>query len=559
MPLTPCELVRAHARVISLAVLRRSIDTAEPESNELKALPAHIVDKVCLDRSFRIIAANAIISGTAPDPGFVLRRCNASASIPLDEYPVFLTGDEHLDRIIGPKLAGSIVQDESLVKEAWSKAQDVLDDLSLRVLLDAINSVDLVAGLNGPHGEIRALSNPNFPGFIAIGVRNPPLILAEQAVHEAMHVILAARIALDAELDMLTDERVGVLSPFTNSARTIERVVHGVLSYAAVQVLWRAVAHSDEPGRWMDLSRREGSYGIARRRVQALEARLQLAMACLLDGAGEEVCHRTSELSREILGVDLSHFTTSKTSRDQVVSNAGYSTDTSCLTPIERAELLLSMHGTKVSRLTMRVGDISQVGFAVASRVPVATSSWTVRSISDQRIGGFSNIAGERKHVLQSDAESEIHLYLHSNPSWARYAALLDGKDAAGDLFGIPSCCRDWYLREWADASEAGGDLFAVMVRGACSNGEVVVASECDASAMYRGGGLCWHFPCSPHCSKTIAIVRNRRESLEENDPFLLTQLDAAGRDVITILADGSYEDQEVSAVKAVVVRFAKP
>jgi hypothetical protein len=414
----------------------------------------------------------------------------------------------------------------------------------------------MVAGLHGPQGEIRSLSNPTIPGFVAIGIDNPPILVAEEVAHEATHVVLSAHIALNSDFEAFTDDRFGILSPFSNSVRTIERVLHGILSYAAVQMLWRALAAHSEPEYWVGSVGRPEARQIAKRRVQVLDARLLLAITCLSDGAGSDVCRRARELAHDLLKAELPPPPVSNCRRKAIVGNAGYSTEANGLTPIERAELVLAVHGKKASRLTMRNADIARKGFPLVAVGPVVASNWAFHSISDPRLGGFSNVGGDRRHILDADAESEVHLYVHSSSMQAQRTAIFDWDDRAGELLGIPKCCRDWYAREWPRAFDGGGDLFAVMAREASCDGHSIVAKECDASAMYRDGGLCWHFPCSPKCSETIAVVRSRRKFLENHDPALLHELDKAHRSAITILGDGSYEDREVEAHGAIVVYF---
>ncbi|WJI79375.1 MULTISPECIES: HEXXH motif-containing putative peptide modification protein [unclassified Mesorhizobium] len=512
------------------------------------------MEQACLDPAFRTWAAEMSLSGSPPDPRTALRiitsarGANGGANI----LPV----TKSLKSIVGPRLESQLVADPEVVGAAWMTVEYLLGRLSLHRLIPVVQAVDLIAGLHGPRGEIRSLSSLQFPGFAAIGVENPPLILAEQAVHESAHVTLAARIALDTNLMPLTDERVGILSPFTNSVRTIERVSHGILSYAAVRHLWRAVALEVNPEFWMELQDREKACDLVARRLRTLDARLALAMICLFDAAGIEVCNLLVDLAADLLETELDHPTKLVSRRREVVTAAGYPVKPAGLGAIQRAELGAATRGDKVSRVTLPFADISKDGFALVSSLAVVASSWVIRSVPDPRIGQFSNISGDVAHVLDADSGSEVHLYLHRDPALAREAAILDMDDQAGELLGIPTCCREWFLREWPAARQAGGDAFAVMINQAASGGTVIVASECDASAMYRGGGLCWHFPCSPSCPETIRIVRERRERLMRSDPSLLMELETAYRYTVTIREDGTYVDHATSEHNAVIVHF---
>ncbi|MBZ9864233.1 hypothetical protein LB515_02480 [Mesorhizobium sp. CA15] len=494
------------------------------------------------------------LSDSAPDPGIALRIISHARDA--NECANILPVTRSLKRIIGRSREEQLVADPQVVRAAWMAAEHLLGQLHLHRLLSVVQAVDLIAGLHGPRGEIRALSSLQFPGFAAIGVENPPLILAEQAVHESLHVTLAARIALDTDLKPLTDERVGVLSPFTSSVRTIERVSHGILSYAAVRQLWRAVAKATTPELWMELPDRGKARELVARRLRTLDARLALAMICLFDAAGVEVCNLIRDLAVDLMETELESPARAVSARREVVTAAGYSTKPVGLDAIQRAELDMAERGDKVSRITLPFAEISKDGFALVSTLSVAASSWVIRSIPDPRLGQFSNVSGDAAHILDADSKSEVHLYLHRDPSLAREAALLDSDDRAGELLGIPACCCEWFSREWPAAREVGGDVFAVMVRKVAREGRAIVASECDASAMYRGGGLCWHFPCSPSCRETVRIVRERKVRLMKSNPGLLMELERAYRSTITILEDGTYLDRSTSRQNAVIVQF---
>lgn len=551
---TPVELVRAHARAHALLALQRIIVDPSADTTALQTLSADAVEEACLEPAFRTWAAELALSDSAPNAQMALQIIASTRRAPKGVNGLPVT--KSLQRIVGPRLSEMIIDDLSAVNTAWMTAQHTVERLRLGNLVSVLQAVDLITGLDGPWGEVRAFSNPQFPGFVAIGVNNPPIVLAEQAVHEAGHVTFAAHIALDAGLGLLTDERVGVLSPFTSSVRTIERVAHGIFSYAAVRELWRAVARDGYPELLIEVPDRGRALEIVARRLKTLDARLSLAITCLFDAAGTQVCDLLKRLAGDILAAELEPPVQIASQRREIVAAAGYPLKASGLDPLQRAEFNVAAHGDKVSRISIPFADISRDAFALLSSAGVVASSWVIRSIPDPRIGNFSNLSGEQDHVLNADAESEVHLYIHCEPSLARQAALLDREDQAGELLGIPSCCREWFAREWPRASTVDGDAFAVMIRQNARNGSVTVASECDASAMYRGGGLCWHFPCSPFCPETIGIVRSRRERLAVSDLALLRELDSARRRAITILADGTHIDGVRIDQTSVIVQF---
>ena len=469
--------------------------------------------------------------------------------------PYVLPNNADLQGIVGDPLAQAIVNEPEMVLDAWRRACRTLSILQLGKLARTVEAVDLLAGLDGPYGEIRSFSNPGFPGFVALGIRNPDVILAEQAIHEAVHVVFSAHLALRDELSPLLDERAGALSPFTNSVRTIERVAHGILSYSAVHRLWAAVGGSAAAPSLLGIQDRFQCHDIIARRLKTLEQRLALATLHFCDAAGAEAFNVLCAVADDLLGLALA--APFRPGGDALVAEAAKQPFApASLNAIERAEIALASVGMKASRITVRFADLPAVAFPLAAHCAVVPASWVVSPVPDPKLSGFSNLSGPASHVLDASSDSEVYLYLHQNPAIARQAAILDLTDEAGELLGIPACCRRWFQQNWPVAKSYGGDAFALMLRQAAKVGEVHMVPECDASAMYRGGGLCWHFPCSPVCTETVALVTQRRVYLQGSNPLLLAELEAAYRRTFSLLEQGGYVDGVCADQGAVVVRI---
>ena len=65
---------------------------------------------------------------------------------------------------------------------------DILDAVVPAAACQVRSTVILILGIEGPFGEVVAFSSPIFPGCIAFGTNNPPVLLAEEILHEACHV-----------------------------------------------------------------------------------------------------------------------------------------------------------------------------------------------------------------------------------------------------------------------------------------------------------------------------------------------------------------------------------
>ena len=139
----------------------------------------------------------------------------------------------------------------------------------------------------------------------------------------------------------------------------------------------------------------------------------------------------------------------------------------------------------------------------------------------------FANLfAGNACGLLDAGNGYEVQLYVAGESGKVREAFELDQDDAAGSLFDIPMCCQTFFGRLWKQIALQGGDLFATLLRRAPSkDGRLVIPWSCNAAAMYFGGGLCWHFPCSLDCEATRVTIDARRRALLSIDSDLATRL----------------------------------
>jgi hypothetical protein len=512
----------------------------------LLRIPAEVFEASARVPQTRLAAAAWAIS----DAAFDVRRAIAAArdaAEPVEE-PVLLGPSSLLERILsGAK--HPVVSDLALVRTAYDVARNTVSRVTAGRFDRIVAGVDLVCGLNSPWGEICSVSNPKFPGFVALGVNGPPALLAEQLLHEAVHVCFAAQAVLNRELHTLLRHDVGALSPFTGSVRTVERLVHGILSYGAVLGFWKALSTSRKAAKDLEVSQ-DRAEEICANRIAALEGRVGLGLLSLREATGSDVEAAVFEVSDKQFNGALSQIAFHD--REQVLKAfdaAGAIEDLSC---IQRAEVLLASSGHKVSRISIPMRSAASVGYSLMRSAGVVASSTAIKPLLDERIDSFSNIVAEERHILDAPENFEVHLFVAREASLARRAALLDRLDKAGECLGIPKCCCRQFEARWPTVQRDGGDLFADMLRSHCASGDIEVAQECDASAMYRGGGLCWHFPCSPKCEQTIGLVRQRHSHLQATDPKLLTSLEQAYATSITL--DPSGRDHGRSAAEGNLV-----
>lgn len=464
--------------------------------------------------------------------------------------PTFIPPDWLSSSIVDPDVV-ELESDSRAVEIKWREGMTLIARVAPGRLLEIARCADLICGLRGDSNTIQAFSNSNIPGFIAFNVTTPPVLAAEQILHEATHSVLSATLALDKRYAQLVQPHRAAFSPFTDSVRPVERVVHGVISYAAVLEFWKQLTKTlDAPTLHDSFGGQSNVEEIISRRIMELDARVRVAVLFLRDALEPDEFSALEHLVADLLP-DANRLLYGAKERELTLESAGYSIRPSGLSAIQRAEVLLAHSGKKVSRVSFAVSTMTRFGFALAAESPVVPASWVISPVFDSRLGGFSNVVRVEKPILQAAGDDLLHLYVARSAYLAREAAQLDRKGEAGAHFGIPACCRAWFAKRWYACAEQGGDLFALLLREWASNGRVVVHEECDASAMFRGGGLCWHFPCEPDCGATVTVVRERKAFLADRAPELLSELSKAHLKWFWLDHEGRYLTDEATAVRS--------
>lgn len=212
----------------------------------------------------------------------------------------------------------------------------------------------------------------------------------------------------------------------------------------------------------------------------------------------------------------------------------------SWLDDIRKAEALVALAGHKASRIIMKISEAKRLASCLG-RFLVASSS-TFYSQRDEKINGFSNqISGKGLDAQVWKDNDEVMIYLAKSFQWEIIAAALDASNGGGIVFGIPKCCSDWFKINWPDAvNRLNGDLgFKIFEnRFGKSFGKISIPWETNSHAMYFGGGVTWHFPCSLSCSETIKLAGKRFEQVAELDFELAVRLAKMQKQSFILRAD---------------------
>lgn len=437
-----------------------------------------------------------------------------------------------LERIVGPGYASALVRDPDVVGHAIDSTIQLLEEIWPSAVEVIAAHVDLCAGLEGERGEIRSFSNEHVPGLVSLAVNNPVALLAEELIHEATHVQLGMRIEGDEFLSEALNAMPACYSPFTNSVRPAGRVLHGVVSYGRVLSFWKLLGAFDRfDPLWLDCKIDVDARAVVQRRINELSTRVNYGWNSLVSCASEDEIPIFQNLYEELL----------QDKPELAAPLKGIESICELLPPIPRAEFLIASQGRKASRFSVRIGTHAIPEAILATGMPCCYSARAFLPKHGQQLQRFSNTFASSCKVLDASPDHEVLCYVGSDRTLVRRAFDLDCDDAAEMCFEIPSCCNSFYRRTWESIRERGGDLFAFLLGDSTNGSTFTIPWQCNAAAMYAGGGICWHFPCSLDCPATIDIVEQRMAELLKLDPLLAECLVALQKQAFFWSPTGGY------------------
>lgn len=195
---------------------------------------------------------------------------------------------------------------------------------------------------------------------------------------------------------------------------------------------------------------------------------------------------------------------------------------------IRAAEIALAISGRKASRICCSDKEATQLSALIGSSAGLCFSPYRLIPAADARIANFSNMASKVAQLLPGFIQhGDCVAYLAATPAQARAALRADRREAAGRLFAIPRCCEKAFMQRWRVAADRwSGDMASMTFFGRDKNGHVrAMPWQLNVFAMYFGGGLLWHFPCSVECRQTIKLIEERVRVLRRISPKLTGRL----------------------------------
>lgn len=396
----------------------------------------------------------------------------------------------------------------------------LLAEVSPEQYFRCVRNVKVVAGLDGPFGQLHSVSIGEWPGGVALRGYNPPPHICDSFVHETAHQLLDFALAESSDVLTAIEAAPASYSPFFEQPRPALKVWHGIVSYLEVLRFWEAYLLAGSPHRDCDRSLAESRAAAVRE--MCLQGICSVrASTSPSDWPGlTAFIQRITPIFTDILPIAERELAVTPAVDPAALRKVS-------LSPIEYAEVLLALEGHKVSRISLSPAE----GGSLARSLPRSATPLFSRHVhladADPALGSFSNRAVGSFEYHEPPPNAFVHVYISRSSSMRRMAALLDERGEAGDLFDIPSCCRRFFSQHWDDSCrDWNGDLASqLLAKTESGTAAMSLPWQLNVFAMYHGYGLTWHFPCDLACGFTTALVSRRSQQLATCDESLRDRL----------------------------------
>ena len=224
------------------------------------------------------------------------------------------------------------------------------------------------------------------------------------------------------------------------------------------------------------------------------------------------------------------------------------------------AEIVLAVAGNKMSRITGHSTLLAQVARVVG--FPFFIGSQSVEPINDTTLEGFSNRSAPGERIQDLAGDCDVYSYFGGDAGDQALLSVLDQLNMAGAYLGIPPCCRAFFAASWDTACrDHDGDLAFLFMSSQpqwTDKRLIDIAWQCNPYGMYAGGGLTWHFPCSPTCAATIDTVDERFGRLSEIDATFARECRAFQQRSFTLLPDRTTVSESDASSGVLIQPFAR-
>ena len=431
--------------------------------------------------------------------------------------------------VLDKEFIEGLCSDESKVMSALNLGFSELRQVSFAWYKKAKKALEVVAGIESEYNLINSGFTHDFPGFINFNINCDSRVIGEQLAHETAHLMFDNKIQFDERARKFVKSIPPVFSVFANKPRSAELVIHGLFSYSCVYVYWQAIS-----------GRNKTYSSIAKQRMKEVEVYLKRAIVDLNSVLTPFAWKRLFLIFKTICPL-ADRVTWTQPRFPKNYTRKFITRLKEHFNNIEIAELILAIEGNKVSRISIQVQRVERL-MEILNRLPIyyCFSNYLFESNADENLDGFRNVITSI-HDLDSliDEELEIHIYFADSREKLKKAFLLDKEDKCAPLFKTPSCCENFFLKNWdCCVATHNGD----MTRLYAQNRKVVWNANplYNPVGMYFGLGFCWHFPCKLDCKQTKRVVDERMKILKRYEE-IYTSLSEIQKYKISVSANGRY------------------
>ena len=437
----------------------------------------------------------------------------------------FLANQPLLLDLLGDELKYPVEKQIKRVQSCFEKGRSFLSSFYPRGY-KLLNLISAFATVDNPKGVITSCSTLDYDGLIVIAENNPPVLIAEQLIHEAAHIQFGNILNSNKNVSNIFSNLPAFYSPFTERARPAQKLAHGIFSYSEVLSMWISLKKLPSiKSEFFGLNSDEVQELILER-IDQLQNRISIALRNL------QAVLKSDEKN---IWLDLFNIFLSDKETYSIINQASCDSNDfnidnfEMLNNIEKAELLLANDGSKVSRISLALSETGEFSRLLDGNSYFCFSRELIISKQDETLNQFSNIiSGTVSYFSNEDSKADAFVYVAQEPKQLRDAFDLDFENKSGSHFEIPDCCQEFFKNNWDEAQQIrNGDLASMLIAGTLNNNECFVELpwQLNAFAMYWSGGLTWHFPCSLDCKKTVSLINSRLRILQRINRSLCDEL----------------------------------
>ena len=437
----------------------------------------------------------------------------------------FFASQPLLLNLLGDELNYPVEKQIEAIQSCFQKGSNFLKLFYPRgySLLGLINAF---SAINNPANVITSCSTDDYNGLVVIAENNPPVLIAEQLVHEATHIHFNNILYSNTAISDLFTQLPAFYSPFTESARPAEKVAHGIFSYSEVLSMWKSLRNcSAIKPEYFCLDEDEVKVFIEKR-ISELNGRI----SCALRNLEALLKNDEKKIWKEIFDLFIPKKENSVSNNESLRKSDKLNINSfEMLNNIEKAELLLAINGSKISRISIPSTETGNFSKLLDNCSYFSFASELIISKQDDSLNQFSNVIdGFVSYMDKEERNTDAFVYVGQEPNTLRKAIDLDTENKSGTFFEIPNCCQEYFTTNWEKARKGqNGDLASFLMQAEIekNNAFVEIPWQLNSFAMYWGGGLTWHFPCSLNCERTISLINRRLDTLGKINTSLCDEL----------------------------------